>query len=201
VLEANRLRENICGPQVRYSYGRDERRDAFVATASCSTGWASIASYLSRAAAARWRGRRHRACLDHSKNRLFGLCQAVVARRAEASITPSGSNVAVARGATPWFRKAGTQEPVRRVRRAVWLMSPRPDRRDRKRSGRLSRWHRRTYLRTILGRAGWPLKAGLRARRWHACSTYLRYGRAASIDSDRGACVERGALAEGWPSG
>jgi hypothetical protein len=40
VLAATRLRENICGPQVRYSYGSGARRRLDAATASCSTGWA-----------------------------------------------------------------------------------------------------------------------------------------------------------------
>jgi glycosyltransferase involved in cell wall biosynthesis len=57
VLEANPLRDNICGSKIGYGGGSSERADSLeVATASCSTGWASIASYVSRTAAARWRG-------------------------------------------------------------------------------------------------------------------------------------------------
>ena len=57
VLEANPLRDNICGPETGYGYGSSERTDALdAATASCPIGWASIASYVSRTTAARWRG-------------------------------------------------------------------------------------------------------------------------------------------------
>jgi glycosyltransferase involved in cell wall biosynthesis len=57
VLEANPLRDNICGSKIGYGGGSSERADSLeVAAASCSTGWASIASYVSRTAAARWRG-------------------------------------------------------------------------------------------------------------------------------------------------
>jgi glycosyltransferase involved in cell wall biosynthesis len=57
VLEANPLRDNICAPDVGHGRGGSEPPDAVdAAAASCSGGWASIASYVSRTAGARRRG-------------------------------------------------------------------------------------------------------------------------------------------------
>ena len=56
VLEVNALRDNICGPEIGYGRGSNERTDAIDAvSASCSVGWASISSYVARTALARWR--------------------------------------------------------------------------------------------------------------------------------------------------